>query len=316
MFAGKLPVIARNGDTFAAAWLEWRPSGNGYDRQRVLVRRVDARGNALDAEPVVLWDRTSDRLLPDIPGLAIGAGTDGFRVAWLARPPAKPTSVVPPPQALYTTHIGASGAQFAEPALVEPSYIRTFDPVIVSDGADSLLLFRQGDSTTATDVYAHRYVDGAPHSTPMRLAHGSKFGAAVHAGELLLAHVRADGVGRYCTDAQRFSLTGAPLAPAVTLDCRAGYEPYAAPSAVWDNDSWWIAPGGREVVFVHRMSADGTVREPVRFFADETPSLATSLVATGANPSAAYVRVAPALDLVERGFFRTYPRPRSRAVRH
>lgn len=325
-FAGRRPVVARNGDTFAVAWLEWRQRpdwAHSYDRQRVLVRRFDARGNALDAEPLVLWDRTSQSNMPDTPGLAIGAETDGFRVAWHGRSLEALANRDQPEQTIYTTHIGSSGTRFAEPGAITPNYVRAAEPAIVSDGADSLLIYKQGVSGTfdwyqqsTVDLYAQRYIDGVARGATIRLTRGSKFAAAAHTGELLLANARFEGQG-YCTDAQRFSFTGAALSPVVTLDCRSGGDIAAArPSVVWDNGHWWVAPAAPELAYVHRLNADGTPREPVRFFDEETPSLATSLVATGRNPSAVYVRVDPALAMVERAFLRTFPRPRTRAVRH
>lgn len=325
-FVGRRPAVAHSGDTFAVAWLEWRQMpvrGYSFDRQRVLVRRFDAQGNALDAEPLVLWDRTGESNMPDTPGLAIGAETDGFRVAWHGRSLELLANKQRPQQTIYTTRIGRNGTQFAEPEAVTPNYVRAAEPAIVSDGADSLLIFKQGVSASpdwyqqnTVDLQAQRYVDGVTRGATVRLTRGSKFAAAAHSGELLLANARPDGQG-YCTDAQRFSFAGTPLSPVATLDCRSGGDSAAAPPSVaWDNGHWWVAPAARELAHVHRLNADGTPREQVRFFDEHTPSLATSLVPTGRNPSALYVRVDPALDMVERGFLRTFPWPRTRAVRH
>lgn len=319
-------AVARNGDTFAVVWVEWRYSeaaANWYDRQRVLLRRFDASGELVDTEPLVLWDRTNARYMPRTPGVAVGAETDGFRIAWHGRSLELLANNDIPAQSVFTTHIAARATTFPNPEPVTPNYLQAAEPAIVSDGTDSLLLWKQGIAPTnnyyaqgTVDIYAQRYVGGIARGGTFRLTRGSKMAVAAHAGDLLLVTARVEGEG-YCTDAQRFTFSGAALAPAATLDCRSGGDIIAArPAATWDNGQWWVTVAGIRVTHVHQLTTDLAPRELFRFFPDATPSLATVLVPTGRGPTAVYTRLDPTLGLAERGFLRPLPWPRGRAVRH
>jgi hypothetical protein len=318
LFAGRKPVVARNGETFAVAWLEWRLREYDYDRLRVLMLRFDANGVRLDDEPVVIFDRTSAANMPDTPGLAIGAETDGFRIAFHARSLEVLANHQTPAVSVFTTHVPARGSTFAEPTPVTPSYLRATEPMVISDGAESLVIWKQGAANPPEmlDVYAQRFVDGIARGGTLRLTRGSRLAAAAHGGELLLVFSEASPA-RFCTNAQRFAFNGTTLAAPVTLDCVDSYEfSVANPSAVWDNGSWWVSAVARQLTHVHQLNADGTPRQTWRFFSDDLPSEETRLVATGKNPSAVSIHVDPDENLVERAFLRTFPWPKGRAARH
>lgn len=311
LFDAQSPVIARNGNTFAAAWVEVRhDQWHVENLQRIVVQRFDGRGTPLDAEPLVIVSTPS---LPDTSRVAIGADADGFRLAWHGRSLQNLSTHVKASQTVYTTRIGASGNQFPTPVELAPPYLIASAPVIVSHGADSLVLWKEGND----EIHGRRYTNGAPaRPGNTMVTRGVTFAATAGEGELLIATVRT-GQERICTDAQRFSFDGVALAPAASVACVEGYPTQATqPSTAWDAGRWWVAPSTPAFTHVHELTADGTPSAAYRYFADDTNPFLVSLVATGTRPSAVYIRADATAQMAQRAFLRTFPWPRSRAVRH
>ncbi|HEX6085458.1 MAG TPA: hypothetical protein VF266_13095 [Thermoanaerobaculia bacterium] len=294
------PVLARNGDTFAAAWVEVL-----YDQdhdaivQRIVMQRFDPQGNAIDAEPLIVDSSTSQ---PDTYRVAIGADADGFRVAWHGRSTVPLSTNVRPTQTIYTTHVGAT---IGKPEELVPPYIRAYDPMVIAHGAETLLLWREVE-----EIHGRRYTNGTQaRPGSVVLTRGARYSAAARDGEVLIATVHTEQQ-RVCTDAQRFSFAGVALAPAVTVACTDGRLPVQSQYfATWDNGRWWIA----HATDVHELSAEGTPLAAHRYFAEVPFQL--SLVATGKAPSAVYVRPDASAHMTERAFLRLFPWPRRRAVR-
>ena len=299
-------AVTRNGDTILVMWNE-----ASLFRGRVLLLRFDSAGAQLDREPVVLWD-----LVTGPTGwVAATAESDGFRVAFTARSLPAMNNNDPEPS-VFTTHISTRGSQFAEPTPVTSGNVRANNPLLISDGSDSLLIWAQTSDDSSQAIHAQRFMDGVARGATFRLTSGWAYAVAAHRREFLLVSTEPDLKNGTCTRTQRYAFDGAALAAPATLACsEGGAAGKTRPSAIWDNGSWWVSPLAPRVTHVYQLHADGTTARTWRFFADAFPAMEMHLVATGTGPSVVYVRVDPKEEMVERAFLRTFPWPKTRAVR-
>jgi hypothetical protein len=300
------PRVARNGDTYAVAWIE------GSATLRVRLRRFDAQGNPLDTQPLLL-----DQIVTFLSTLRVAIAPEGggFRVAWHNLPLAN----VPSPQpTIYTTHVDARRDDFDDPEALTPLNVAASDPVILTKGNDTVLLFRQMSFAEPAGIFMRHYTNGvAPRGPNRRLTDGDTFDAAVGNGEILIATSHATSKTEHCTDAQRFSFDGAMLAPAVSLGCAGTYEfSVPPPSVIADGDRWWVAPASKNKTHLYEVNGDGTLGDSIRFFPRDTFVSSVSFFPTENGPAAVYSRSDPSAEMTERAFLRTFPWPRKRAVRH
>ncbi|MGZ8708668.1 MAG: hypothetical protein ACXW28_00460 [Thermoanaerobaculia bacterium] len=299
------PVLARNGDTYLVAWQEVRYDAGLYaERHRVMMRRFDASGIAIDAEPLVL---AAYQVRGSIWPVFAAVETDGFRLAWSGRSSKDVDTVV------YTTRIDARGATFAPPEALTVSFRSSSTIAVVSEGDRSAVVWSE-DGLIPT-IHSRVFRNGIEQRGSLTLGSGMWLSSAAAAnGELLVAAVlfRSD-LRTYCTSAQRFSFTGSALAEAVPFDCIASHQAGNV-DIVWDAGRWWVktAASARQV---HELDAEGRLARTVVYAPTGVEPLWMSLLATGHGPSLAYVRNESEADWIDRAFLRTFPRPKARAVR-
>ena len=306
----QLPVVARNGNTIAVAWIEVLPT-----KHWVLVRRFDSLGGAVDPEPIVVMET---RAMPNTFRIAIGAEDGGFRLAWHGRAEQTFPGSTGPLQTVYTLHLDARDMQFEEPEAVTPVSIHASEPVIVSDSTQSLLLWTEARGSSQ-EIRAQRYVAGLANGNSFRIPSDARpFTAAARENEVLLLTLREDPQRGRCTDAQRFSFTGAALAPAITIDCFTGYKsPAWTASVVWEPQRWWAKTwSSGALASVRELDENGTPVGVAWSFAENDRPHSVALIPTKDGLAALIVKPDATQGLTPRAFVRLPHQTRSRRVRH
>ena len=299
------PVVKRNGETFLVAWVDIMYNERLFtERSRVLVRRFDTDGMALDPEPLVVYGgRHGD--------VSVAAEGDGFRLAWTGGPSTSDTRV-------RSMRIPARGAIEDEPELdsfTEP-YVRAGSPAVAGDGHESIVLWIEQPLNRA-ELRGRRILsDGRTRATAM-LELTETFVAAARPGELIVAFTTSpDATQTRCVQARRYSFAGQPLAPAETLHCKSGIR---ASSVVWDGERWLVAiveSSGAALRDVWTLDAEGRVTGTIEALPPELGASAPRLFVTQNGAAAVYVRPGEG-DWIPRGYMRSLQPPsKRRAARH
>jgi hypothetical protein len=333
------PSVGYGGGVYLVAWREEEYAVgrfNSFDAtaMRVLARRYDRAGRALDAAPLVLSREpysSDDR--STFPHKTIGIASDGqqFLVAWggVDDHRTRAARITNGGTVLDTTPL----------ALSSPAYARRGAPNPVWTGSEFLVVWYENPTPTSNN--------GSPLPTLPHFASATRvspngqvasaaqiietaasweigrtgFFAARNANEILVTWgIRRTAPSPTCTYAQRFDLAGKALdTQPATLACAGGggwRDWNGDPQAHWYRDAWWIVHGnlGAEGgVFATKLGS--TTRYPIADAAGR-PIMMKSIV-TPIGILVAYSRIDAASGHVRRIFVRRFSdtHARGRAVR-
>jgi len=327
-------AVAATADTYAVVWTEF-----DYDytlrylsEMRVLLRRYDASGKSLDAEPLLVARETGNLVHPGWQPMKVAViGGESFVIAWIGAE-----------RHLYVKRVAARGTEMS-PAIRISTRSAMTGPVLVRLGGRITVIHDYQVGPAQKRIDAVRLSDDlVPDASEMlqditrfgpanslgdgSIADRNPFDAAASGSELLLAWPErgpAPVIG-YCLYSRRFTAAGLlAVEPPhqhvcnVTLVSNDNDRTFV-PSVVNDGTAWWFTATGYlsdQPMNAWRLAADGSSEPPVALVsADRNPSGGT-LLSTTLGLIAFYSRSADAS--VPGAFVRPFaPFSRGRAVRH
>lgn len=327
-----IPAVAFTGGVWLVAWREevYRTEANGereHYAMRVMARRFDRTGNALDGEPMILTQESYSTASPwyGPPKLSIAASGSQFLVAWHG------VSAGPDYRQIRVMRIGADGAPIdPSPRYVAPPGAPPTrgTPHALWTGTDYFLLWQEEilaggqppyHIARATRVSVDGEANGAfPELT--RTAAGwdiwpSPFETATNGSEILLTWSERRYNTRGCVYAQRFTFDGAPAGAAEELLCATGT--YALPArsfALWDGARFRVFYSFDDALWAHTIDGSG---ERVKVFETGGNFAMARPVRTAVGIVVPYTRSDTEYGSIPRLFRRTisFNPPRRRSVR-
>jgi hypothetical protein len=329
-------AVAATADTYAVVWSEFDYAYSPFARvseMRVLLRRYDASGKALDAEPRLVARETGNLANPRAEPMKIAViGGDSFVIAWIGAE-----------RHLYVKRVAARGTEMSAAIRISTKTAMTGPVLVRLGGRITVIHDYQAGLTARKGIDAVRLSDDlVPDASEMlqditrfgpanslldgSIADRNPFDAAVSGNELLLAWPErgfAPVIG-YCLYTRRFTAAGLlAVEPPhqhvcnVTLPSNDNDRTYV-PSVAHDGKAWWFTATGYlsdQPMNAWRLAADGSSEPPIALVsADRNPSGGT-LVRTNVGLFAFYSRSAETPS--PRAFVRPFvPDARGRAVRH
>lgn len=300
------PRVAFAAGVFAVSWI-----GRVSGRDRVMVRRYDASGNALDAAPVAVSDQES------FGDAVITARGESFQLAWLGtgsaiRTANLPATGTPGPIVLVATpSFDASRRYLALTSAGNVAHVVWSESYVVREAATT---YWRSVRITGANVLGPQVELGRSAEDPAR--GGDSFAAALR-GDGALLFVRPISVAESsCYAHQLFAADGQVLRDRELFGCsETGDLPRG--TLVWDGGRWWIG-SLNGTPRVQAIAADGTPGPMFTVPGDDTLRMASiAPLPAGLGVLYTYADEAPGAGNARRAFLRVLTdQSRGRAVRH
>ena len=313
-------AVAATADAFLVVWREIELEKWEF-KMRVVMRRYDANGVALDPAPVDI----TERIPPGYAETGVSAIGDGssFVVSWFSRISTNYGDIA---QNLFVVRIPSRGEVDPQPltvavedAILGPQLVRLGGKITVLQQVrlnrrKSITARTLGDDLAAgssnflQDQKAFVAMDEVVF-LPMEHLY---FSAAANDHELLLAWSDPDA-RFHCVHSRRFTANLIAIEPPHMVGCAPNDDPYEyvhgyQPAAGWDGRNWWVTATYRSGLIqmnAWRLAADGSAGAPLSVVAGDQGPGDAALVPVPGGIFAMYVRADETVAYSTRAFMRS-----------